>query len=151
MGIKLVAPLAAGESLDRARALHRAFVGTKPQVEAAIDAIRDRRSALFGELFRIPNIAAGIYRALGTDSLRRLTIAGLDLRTEALRTGRYPDALPAEHLAPEPFLGSILLYRRQADGSAFLEVPGAEKSWKELSPRLTETFRWTLPPPRAPR
>lgn len=152
LGLRVVAPLAAAESLDRARALHAAFSGTKPEIERSIASAQEKGSWLIGKWFgAIPNLKGGAIRALGTQSRRRLASAAIDLRLEALRTGRYPEALPLAHRAPEPLLGVSLRYWREPDGSAVLEVPGAGSLWKDLVPYPDGSFRWTLAPVATPR
>jgi hypothetical protein len=146
--LEVVAPLAAAETLDRMRGWNAAFKGTKLDIDRQMALLPEERALLAGRGLAIPNVLNGMYRALGTQSLRRLAAAAIDLRLEALRTGRYPDALPPQHRGPEPLLGAPLRYARAADGSASLEIPGAEDVWKRHVPKpWTNTFRWSLPPP----
>jgi len=83
-------------------------------------------------------------------SARHLARVALRLRAEGLRTGRYPDSLAEipEASTPDPLTGGALTYRRLPDGSARLEVEGAQEVLKRVGSRLKYAAEWELPAPR---
>jgi len=83
-------------------------------------------------------------------SARRLARVALRLRAEGLREGRYPDSLAGipEAATPDPLTGGGLSYTRRPDGSARLEVGGAQEVLKRVGSRLKCAAAWELPAPR---
>jgi hypothetical protein len=56
---------------------------------------------------------------------RQLLRAAIAIRSSGLRDGRYPDAPRAVGLdEPNVLTGRPLTYRREADGSVRVEIPG---------------------------
>ncbi len=136
-----------GSSYGALRARPGLFAPPKPEPPLA-----DPHLALVADL----GLVVGEFK--GTESLDRLARLALRLAGEGLRTGRYPDSLAGLEGGggPDPLTGSPLAYRRLADGSATLSVPGGEALWAKIRPRRRlageeDLFTWTLPAPAAAR
>lgn len=86
-------------------------------------------------------------------SERRLAKVALRLRAEGARNGCYPDSLAGipDAAAPDSLTGGALNYQRRPDGSARLEVAGAQEVLKRAGSRLKYAAAWELPAPKADR
>ena len=100
--------------------------------------------------------ATGEFKA--TESIDRLARLALQLADEGLRSGSYPDSLAGLEGGgdPDPLTGAPVAYRRLADGSATVSVPGAQALWQKIRPRRRQPgeealFTWTLPSPAPSR
>lgn len=100
----------------------------------------------------VPDLRPTLETFKATESLRRLSRTALDLAAEGAESGSLPETLPAA-TEPDPFTGRPPVYRRAADGSATLTVPGAEELWWSIRPgRIGKEdeaalFTWSLAPP----
>jgi hypothetical protein len=115
---------------------------------------RTIRSSWFDPIspWQLPNLNKAAGRFQATLSQRRLAVVALRLRQDAWLAGGYPASLAgiAEAAAQDPFTGGSLRYQRRPDGSAVLEVRGAEKLWKDAYQDVVNPcpFTWELPAPR---
>ncbi len=136
-----------GSSYAALRARPGLFATPKPEPPLA-----DPHLALVADL----GLVVGEFK--GTESIDRLARVALRLADEGLRTGRYPGSLAGLEGGggPDPLTGSPLAYRRLADGSAALSVPGGQTLWEKVRPRRHRAgeeslFAWTLPAPASAR
>ncbi len=93
--------------------------------------------------------AVGRFQALL--SQRQTTHIALALRRQALSGSAYPATLAAfaAAAAPDPFTGRPVVYERRPDGSARLDLPGAEELWsRQFDIKNQNPFLWELPAPR---
>ncbi len=132
--------------------LDRAYAAALGATEAPFPALAERWSSGSGwisEWMGRETLRSAVGRAQATLAARRLARAALAVLAESERAGGYPPELPGGPLPEEPFCGCRPRYTLAADGSAVLELPGAE----ELDRRLMEplevrhALRWSLPPP----
>lgn len=92
--------------------------------------------------------AVGRFQALV--SQRQAARIALALRRQSLSGGAYPATLAAFAGATDrdPFTGEPLVYERRPDGSARLDLPGAEELWSRQSDIKNQNpFLWELPAP----
>jgi hypothetical protein len=95
-------------------------------------------------------LAVSLLRTQSILSLRRLERLAISVRLEGLSTGRYPETLARwpQASTPDPFTGGTIRFERRADGSAVLEVPGAELAYNRASVLGTFVpYTWELPAP----
>ncbi len=101
----------------------------------------------------LETLAGALIRVQSMLSLRRLERLAISVRLEGLATGRYPETLARwpEASAPDPFTGGALRFERRPDGSAVIEVPGAEETYNRASVLKTFVpYTWELPAPASP-
>jgi len=142
--------------------------GRDEQIDVILEALRRARRPLASDTALIDEIASrkdaehdvamadmlaeALLRLQSIQSLRRLERLAVDLRIEGLATGRYPETLAGRPEASEadPFTGGTMDYELHPDGSATVEVPGAEEAYNRASAlRTFVPYTWELPVPGA--